>query len=297
MAQDLSLLDNIDVIDLHLFDTNFQIEELLADVSFSEANSTFNFLNATPPPQFNYPVWPVCDDYGSLPSSDLEGNLAEEESHSEEDARNGGPVKKRKKVSNFDKPPEPYADMIAKAIMSSGTNLMQLKDIYSYISINYAAFTSKVEVSKWKSAIRHNLSSHSFFIKTLQKNSQGHFWSIEANFLSILKEKGSTVGIKKCLGKKTNLQKPKPNKQKKTGETFVPGSIAPLDQDAYYYNCYNDSAFFSSTENDSSQHSSSSGYQNYKFLSATQNACMPQASYSLDNANVNYVHLSNQLTY
>lgn len=131
MAHDLSLLDNIEIFDLNLFDPNFQIEDLLADISFSEANSTFNFLNITPP-LVGYPVWP--DYYSSLSVSDQEGNLAEEESHSEEDARSVELIKKRKKISNFDKPPEPYADMIAKAIMSSGNNLMQLKDIYSYIS-------------------------------------------------------------------------------------------------------------------------------------------------------------------
>lgn len=131
MAHDLSLLDNIDIFELNLLDAHFQIEDLLADVSFSEANSTFNFVNINPP-VFNNPIWP---DYGILPVSDQEGNLAEEESQSEEDCISFESTKKKKKVSKFDKPPEPYADMISKAIMSSGTNLMQLKDIYSYISI------------------------------------------------------------------------------------------------------------------------------------------------------------------
>lgn len=145
-------------------------------------------------------------------------------------------------------------------------------------------------MSKWKSAIRHNLSSHSFFIKTLHKNSQGHFWSIEANFLSLLKEKGTTVGIKKTIGKKAH--KSRLAKVKKTVET--------LEQDTYSPN-YNDSAFFSATENDNSQHSfvssSSSGHQNYKFLSPTHQSFIPQLSYTLDSANVNYVNFSNQLTY
>ena len=131
MAHDLSLLDNIDIFDLNLFDAQFQIEDLLADVSFSEANSTFNFVNINTP-TVSYPVWP---DYGILPLSDQEGNLAEEESQSEGECISFESTKKKKKVSKFDKPPEPYADMIAKAIMSSGTNLMQLKDIYTYISI------------------------------------------------------------------------------------------------------------------------------------------------------------------
>jgi hypothetical protein len=36
--------------------------------------------------------------------------------------------------ANIEKPPEPYADMIAKAILSSPSNMLQLKGIYDYIS-------------------------------------------------------------------------------------------------------------------------------------------------------------------
>lgn len=39
-----------------------------------------------------------------------------------------------KKHLSTDKPPEPYADIIAKAILSSDVNSMQLKDIYTYMS-------------------------------------------------------------------------------------------------------------------------------------------------------------------
>lgn len=39
-----------------------------------------------------------------------------------------------KKQMSTDKPPEPYADIIAKAILSNGFNLMQLKEIYAYMS-------------------------------------------------------------------------------------------------------------------------------------------------------------------
>lgn len=153
-------------------------------------------------------------------------------------------------------------------------------------------------MSKWKSAIRHNLSSHSFFLKTSHKNSQGHFWSIEANYFSIIRQKGTTIGIKKCLGKKTHIQKPKQTKQRKTSEPFF---LASMEEEIYNQPNYNDSAFFSSTENDNSQHSfissSSSGYQNYKFLSPTHHFYMPQSSSILDNANVNFVHLPDQLSY
>ena len=38
---------------------------------------------------------------------------------------------------SIDKPPEPYADMIAKAILSTPNNMLQLKGIYDYISNKY----------------------------------------------------------------------------------------------------------------------------------------------------------------
>jgi hypothetical protein len=37
-------------------------------------------------------------------------------------------------ANSIEKPPEPYADMIAKAILSSPSNMLQLKGIYDYIS-------------------------------------------------------------------------------------------------------------------------------------------------------------------
>jgi hypothetical protein len=39
---------------------------------------------------------------------------------------------------------------------------------------------------KWRNAVRHNLSSHKYFVKTLEKNAKGHFWY---DFLNILKIK------------------------------------------------------------------------------------------------------------
>jgi hypothetical protein len=38
-----------------------------------------------------------------------------------------------KKFNKIDKPPEPYADIIVKAILSSSEHSMQLKDIYKYM--------------------------------------------------------------------------------------------------------------------------------------------------------------------
>ncbi|CAF0842778.1 unnamed protein product [Brachionus calyciflorus] len=328
MAQDSNILDNFEIIDLNLFDGPIQFEQILDDVSFFETNSSFNFLNATNsfhnPVFVNYnsyesPIQYTFEEYGSLPVSDLDSNQVEETTSEEESKPDcSSPAeqsKNRRRMANFDKPPEPYADMIAKAILTSEDNLMQLKDIYTYMTKNYEDFTSKVETSKWKSAIRHNLSSHSFFIKTSFKNAQGHFWSIETSYLPLIKEKGTTVGIKKCLNRKPRVQKPRAKKQKidsteHQSETVLAGStsmVIPQNQelyDAYYTSpiAYNDSAFFSSNENDSSSVSSSSSSSNssyiYKFLmnsSPQVETYQPYGYYTIDNTNnVNYVNLINQ---
>ena len=41
--------------------------------------------------------------------------------------------------------------------------------------------------TKWKNSVRHNLSRHKYFVKTCEKNAQGHYWSIDSAYLSIFK--------------------------------------------------------------------------------------------------------------
>jgi hypothetical protein len=58
--------------------------------------------------------------------------------------------------------------------------------------------------TKWKNSIRHNLSRHKYFIKTSEKNAQGHYWSIEDDYLKYFKQ-----GIYDCktLIKQAKLKK------------------------------------------------------------------------------------------
>lgn len=166
-----------------------------------------------------------------------------------------------------------------------------------------------MEISKWKSAIRHNLSSHNFFIKTSKKNAQGHYWSIEPIYLQLIKEKGTTIGIKKCLNKKPKIQRPKSKKQKIESEfsdnllngSYIQQSNEHNESVNYSTNAmYNDSAFFSSNDNDNSQLSlastSTNRSCNYKFLmnSPTYNQYTPIMYYAMNNQNVNYVNFENQ---
>lgn len=88
---------------------------------------------------------------------------------------------------NGEKPPEPYANIIVKAILSTNNNVMQLKDIYSYMIENYEYFSSQKQSTKWKNSVRHNLSRHKYFVKTCEKNAQGHYWSIDPAYLAIFK--------------------------------------------------------------------------------------------------------------
>jgi hypothetical protein len=47
-------------------------------------------------------------------------------------------------------------------------------------------------MKKWRNAVRHNLSSHRYFCKTSERNSQGHFWSIHPLFMDEI--------VQTCLG-------------------------------------------------------------------------------------------------
>ena len=72
---------------------------------------------------------------------------------------------------------EPYMEMIAKAFMCSPDKKLLLSNIYSYIQINYADFTSSK--MSWRNSVRHNLSVNECFVKSGRSPSgRGYFWSI-----------------------------------------------------------------------------------------------------------------------
>jgi hypothetical protein len=70
----------------------------------------------------------------------------------------------------------------------------------------------EADATKWKNSIRHNLSRHKYFIKTSEKNAQGHFWSIDEDYLKYFKQ-----GIYDC---KTLVKQAK-LKRKAMGEVSV----------------------------------------------------------------------------
>ena len=104
--------------------------------------------------------------------------------------------------------------------------------------------------TKWKNSIRHNLSRHKYFIKTSEKNAQGHYWSIDPDYLIYFKQ-----GIYDCktLVKQAKLKrqgligKPKRNRMRKSGKENTNSSSIQqthLMQNSFY----NDSAYMSNNE-------------------------------------------------
>lgn len=122
-----------------------------------------------------------------------------------------------------EKPPEPYANIIVKAILSNNNNVMQLKDIYNYMIENYEYFSSQKQSTKWKNSVRHNLSRHKYFVKTCEKNAQGHYWSIDPTYLSIFKNGNfDEKSIKKAkLSSKFKNKVAKLNKKNKKLDALV----------------------------------------------------------------------------
>ena len=53
--------------------------------------------------------------------------------------------------------------------------------------LSYDYFKTQQNSVKWRNAVRHNLSSHKYFIKTSEKNAKGHFWSIHDSFAGAIR--------------------------------------------------------------------------------------------------------------
>ena len=80
-------------------------------------------------------------------------------------------------VSNI-RPQVPYFDMIAEAIVTNPKRKMALQEIYSYIREKYPYF-AEVNPRGWKSGVRHNLSTHSCFVKVgICREHKSHYWVV-----------------------------------------------------------------------------------------------------------------------
>lgn len=180
-----------------------------------------------------------------------------------------------------EKPPEPYANIIVKAILSTNNNVMQLKDIYNYMIENYEYFASQKQSTKWKNSVRHNLSRHKYFVKTCEKNAQGHYWSIDQAYLSIFKngnfdekaiKKAKLNSKLKNKASKINKKNSQLNCQEKTNVSSISNSFSDYSSSYVAHSSEMSSptvsckSFNSNTNNDSA-YMSGNEYGNSSFYS------------------------------
>lgn len=107
----------------------------------------------------------------------------EDENKENEESSKQGKSKSGKKTSSSDsnlpsKPPKPYLEIIANAVLSSPVKMMQLHEIYAYMESKYSYFLMNVNKS-WRNSVRHNLSLNECFIKAARgTNGKGNYWRI-----------------------------------------------------------------------------------------------------------------------
>jgi hypothetical protein len=76
------------------------------------------------------------------------------------------------------KPPKPYLEIIADAILSNDNKMMQLHEIYYFMEKKYEYFLRNINKS-WRNSVRHNLSLNECFMKAGRgTNGKGNYWKI-----------------------------------------------------------------------------------------------------------------------
>lgn len=99
----------------------------------------------------------------------------------DDDAReNQVPVKTDPTPNDDDvsKPPKPYLEIIADAILSTNVKMMQLHEIYQIMENKFQYFAKNINKS-WRNSVRHNLSLNECFVKAGRgSNGKGNYWKI-----------------------------------------------------------------------------------------------------------------------
>ena len=112
-----------------------------------------------------------------------------------------------------------------------------------------------VDDIKWKNSIRHNLSRHKYFIKTSEKNAQGHYWSIDADYLKYFKQGiyDCKTLVKQAKLKQKQMAAPVKRKNKarnklRDAQAFVAEEVKENQSNNFEYTQNNDSAYISTNE-------------------------------------------------
>jgi hypothetical protein len=104
----------------------------------------------------------------------------ENDDDSDEDKENDEDDKCKDSKSKMcpSKPPKPYLEIIADAILSCTAKMMQLHEIYNYMEAKYQYFAKNINKS-WRNSVRHNLSLNECFVKAGRgSNGKGNYWRI-----------------------------------------------------------------------------------------------------------------------
>jgi len=104
----------------------------------------------------------------------------ENDDDSDEDKENDEDEKCKDSKSKMcpSKPPKPYLEIIADAILSCTAKMMQLHEIYNYMEAKYQYFAKNINKS-WRNSVRHNLSLNECFVKAGRgSNGKGNYWRI-----------------------------------------------------------------------------------------------------------------------
>ena len=111
-------------------------------------------------------------------SEDFNESSKENLNEKQEKSKTSLNVSKGKAATTPIKPPKPYLEIIADAILSCKVKMMQLHEIYHYMENKYEYFVKNVNKS-WRNSVRHNLSLNECFVKAGRgSNGIGNYWKI-----------------------------------------------------------------------------------------------------------------------